>query len=176
MALQSLDIRRISATTVPAPQVREPVTGTVAKLIDVSKCIGCKACQTACMEWNDLRDEVGKNVGVYDNPRRSDRAFVDRHALLRVRERRGRSRVADPQGRLHALRGPGLSEGLSVAGRDRAVHERHRRFPRGKLHRLRLLHHRLPVQRAAHFEEGPPRVQVHAVFGSRGGRVRNRPA
>jgi formate dehydrogenase iron-sulfur subunit len=68
MALQSLDIRRVSATTVPTPQVREPVTGTVAKLIDVSKCIGCKACQTACMEWNDLRDEVGKNVGVYDNP------------------------------------------------------------------------------------------------------------
>ena len=68
MALQSLDIRRVSATTVPPPQVREPVTGTVAKLIDVSKCIGCKACQTACMEWNDLRDEVGVNVGVYDNP------------------------------------------------------------------------------------------------------------
>jgi len=68
MALQSLDIRRISATTVPAPQVREPVTGSVAKLIDVSKCIGCKACQTACMEWNDLRDEIGHNVGVYDNP------------------------------------------------------------------------------------------------------------
>jgi len=44
------------------------VTGSVAKLIDVSKCIGCKACQTACMEWNDLRDEVGTNVGVYDNP------------------------------------------------------------------------------------------------------------
>jgi formate dehydrogenase iron-sulfur subunit len=40
----------------------------VAKLIDVSKCIGCKACQVACMEWNDLRDEVGANVGVYDNP------------------------------------------------------------------------------------------------------------
>ncbi|CAB3807665.1 Formate dehydrogenase-O iron-sulfur subunit [Paraburkholderia ultramafica] len=68
MALQSLDIKRISATTVPAPQAREPATGTVAKLIDVSKCIGCKACQTACMEWNDLRDEVGVNVGVYDNP------------------------------------------------------------------------------------------------------------
>ena len=40
----------------------------VAKLIDVSTCIGCKACQAACMEWNDLRDEVGNNVGVYDNP------------------------------------------------------------------------------------------------------------
>ncbi|MDN7422690.1 formate dehydrogenase subunit beta [Burkholderia dolosa] len=68
MALQSLDIKRVSATTTPPPTAREPVTGSVAKLIDVSKCIGCKACQTACMEWNDLRDEVGTNVGVYDNP------------------------------------------------------------------------------------------------------------
>src|ERR1700760_668497 len=69
MALQSLDIKRLSATTLPEPQVREPVTGTVAKLIDVSKCIGCKACQTACMEWNDLRDEIGTTTGIYDNPR-----------------------------------------------------------------------------------------------------------
>jgi formate dehydrogenase iron-sulfur subunit len=40
----------------------------VAKLIDVSTCIGCKACQAACMEWNDIRDEVGSCSGVYDNP------------------------------------------------------------------------------------------------------------
>jgi formate dehydrogenase iron-sulfur subunit len=64
--LQSLDIRRLSATTTPAPQVRE--TLEVAKLIDVSRCIGCKACQAACLEWNDLRDEVGTNHGVLDNP------------------------------------------------------------------------------------------------------------
>ena len=68
MALQSLDIKRRSATTSPTPSVREPSVGAVAKLIDVSKCIGCKACQTACMEWNDLRDEIGTNIGVYDNP------------------------------------------------------------------------------------------------------------
>ena len=66
MALQSLDITRRSATTTPSPGVRE--TQKVAKLIDVSKCIGCKACQVACMEWNDVRDEVGVNHGVYDNP------------------------------------------------------------------------------------------------------------
>ncbi|GMV02143.1 MAG: formate dehydrogenase subunit beta [Burkholderiaceae bacterium] len=66
MALQSLDIKQRSATTTPAPSVRE--TPRVAKLIDVSTCIGCKACQAACMEWNDIRDEVGSNHGVYDNP------------------------------------------------------------------------------------------------------------
>jgi formate dehydrogenase iron-sulfur subunit len=68
MALQSLDIVRRSATTTPSPGVREPATGKVAKLIDTTKCIGCKACQVACMEWNDLRDEIGTCVGHYENP------------------------------------------------------------------------------------------------------------
>jgi formate dehydrogenase iron-sulfur subunit len=65
-SLQSLDIKQRSATTSPSPSVRSAID--VAKLIDVSKCIGCKACQVACSEWNDLRDVVGHNVGVYDNP------------------------------------------------------------------------------------------------------------
>ena len=66
MALQSLDVNRRSASTTSAPKVRQ--TTRVAKLIDVSKCIGCKACQAACMEWNDVRDDVGTCAGVYDNP------------------------------------------------------------------------------------------------------------
>src|SRR6516165_4273365 len=68
MPLQSLDIVRRSATTTPEPEVRGAYTGTVAKLIDVTKCIGCKACQVACMEWNDLRDDVGTNFGSHQNP------------------------------------------------------------------------------------------------------------
>jgi formate dehydrogenase iron-sulfur subunit len=66
MALQSLDVKQRSASTAAPPGVRE--TLEVAKLIDVSKCIGCKACQAACMEWNDLRDDVGLVQGFYDNP------------------------------------------------------------------------------------------------------------
>src|ERR1700739_2097846 len=66
--LQSQDYIRRSATTLTPPSVRRHEQ-EVAKLIDVSKCIGCKACQTACMEWNDLRDEGGNNAGIYDNPR-----------------------------------------------------------------------------------------------------------
>jgi len=69
MALQSLDIKRRSATTTPPPGERDAVVGGgVAKLIDTTKCIGCKACQVACMEWNETRDTIGTNVGVYDNP------------------------------------------------------------------------------------------------------------
>ena len=66
MALQSLDILRRSATTTPSPQQRQMTE--VAKLIDVTKCIGCKACQAACQEWNDLREDIGVNVGSYQNP------------------------------------------------------------------------------------------------------------
>lgn len=67
MALQSLDIQARSATTTAVPGVRE--TLDVAKLIDISKCIGCKACQVACMQWNDLQGEIGHNHGDYQNPR-----------------------------------------------------------------------------------------------------------
>ena len=66
MALQSLDIIRRSATSTRPPEQRR--TQEVVKLIDVSKCIGCKACQAACMEWNDTRDKIGTNHGVIDNP------------------------------------------------------------------------------------------------------------
>ena len=46
------DLIQRSASSVPVPaQLLTPV----AKLIDVSKCIGCKACQSACLEWNDVR-------------------------------------------------------------------------------------------------------------------------
>ena len=59
------DLVRRSASSVPPPS-RELTP--VAKLIDVSKCIGCKACQSACLEWNDLRDDIGVNHGSLDNP------------------------------------------------------------------------------------------------------------
>ena len=60
------DIVRISATrNVPAP---ERQLTKLAKLIDVSKCIGCKACQSACIEWNQTHPDVEENVGVYENP------------------------------------------------------------------------------------------------------------
>lgn len=69
MSMQSQDIIKRSATNdlTPPPQARD-FKMEVAKLIDVSTCIGCKGCQVACSEWNDIRSEVGHNVGIYDNP------------------------------------------------------------------------------------------------------------
>jgi formate dehydrogenase iron-sulfur subunit len=65
--LQSQDYIRRSATTLTPPMARN-YEQEVAKLIDVSRCIGCKACQSACMEWNNLRPEIGHFEGSYDNP------------------------------------------------------------------------------------------------------------
>jgi formate dehydrogenase iron-sulfur subunit len=65
MAQVAMDIVRRSATSSPA---FVPNGGELAKLIDISKCIGCKACQAACIEWNDLRPPVGVNNGSYTNP------------------------------------------------------------------------------------------------------------
>ena len=65
--LQSQDFIRISATTLTPPSVRDH-EAEVAKLIDVSRCIGCKACQAACMEWNNVRTDIGRFEGTYDNP------------------------------------------------------------------------------------------------------------
>src|SRR5437763_1332236 len=67
-ALQALDLRRRSASSVPPPAAGKPAAVEVAKLIDVSKCIGCKACQAACLEWNQLDQSIGYFDGSYNNP------------------------------------------------------------------------------------------------------------
>ena len=61
--MSTLDIIRISASTPPAPGVRHQPT--VTKLIDTTTCIGCKACEVACQEWNDLPPEPTTQSGTY---------------------------------------------------------------------------------------------------------------
>ncbi len=41
-----------------------------AMLIDLTKCIGCRACQATCKQWNDLPAEATSNWGSYENPPR----------------------------------------------------------------------------------------------------------
>lgn len=40
----------------------------VTLLIDTSKCTGCRGCQVACKEWNDLGATDTANWGSYENP------------------------------------------------------------------------------------------------------------
>jgi formate dehydrogenase iron-sulfur subunit len=61
--MATLELMRVSATTAPAPGVR--ATPTITKLVDTSTCIGCKACEVACQEWNDLPPETTVQLGTY---------------------------------------------------------------------------------------------------------------
>ena len=50
----NLRIQAISGHAGPVPGEGTQRQPRVAKLIDTTTCIGCKACEVACMEWNDL--------------------------------------------------------------------------------------------------------------------------
>src|ERR1041385_5541832 len=64
MVAQTLEIKHSSAS------MWGTTTGirtlpTVAKYIDTSTCIGCKACEVACQEWNDLPLAHTQQTGTY---------------------------------------------------------------------------------------------------------------
>jgi formate dehydrogenase iron-sulfur subunit len=61
--MATLEILRISASSAPAPGIR--LLPTVTKLVDTTTCIGCKACEVACQEWNDLPPETTVQMGTY---------------------------------------------------------------------------------------------------------------
>ena len=59
-----LDIRRSSASVWGSLSGMRSVP-TVSKYIDTTTCIGCKACEVACQEWNDLKPVATQQVGTY---------------------------------------------------------------------------------------------------------------
>ena len=136
------DLIRRSASTVTPPAQRQT---EVAKLIDVSKCIGCKACQTACLAWNDLEEEVGVNVGVYENPHD---LTPNTWTLMRYTEWKPETGNLEwlirKDGCMHCE--DRVASGMPVAWRHCAVFEWNRRFHPRELHWLRLLREGLPLQ------------------------------
>ncbi|HTU03092.1 MAG TPA: formate dehydrogenase subunit beta [Candidatus Sulfotelmatobacter sp.] len=83
MGAKGLEIRRSSASLWGGKTgIREiPV---VAKLIDTSTCIGCKACEVACQEWNDLKVVHTQQTGSYQTLPELDAQFWN---LIRFDER-----------------------------------------------------------------------------------------
>jgi len=60
----SLEIRRSSAAVLGSLSGMRKLP-TVSKYIDTTTCIGCKACEVACQEWNDLPVVATKQEGSY---------------------------------------------------------------------------------------------------------------
>ena len=50
----TLRIQQISAHPGPVAGAGTQRQDKVCKLIDTTTCIGCKACEVACVEWNDM--------------------------------------------------------------------------------------------------------------------------
>jgi len=61
---QTLEIRRSSAS-LWGQETGLRRLPTVSKYIDTSTCIGCKACEVACQEWNDLAPVETQQTGSY---------------------------------------------------------------------------------------------------------------
>ena len=140
-------LKAISATPGKAPGTTR-ATNTVAKLIDTTTCIGCKACEVACQEWNNQPVTFANFEGTYQTFPDLQPNFWN---LIKFNEHEtdaGAAAVAHVEVSVHALRRSGMPQGMPGARRDRAACERDRRFQLRQLHRLRVLHHRLSVRRA----------------------------
>ena len=105
MSSGTLRVQKISGHAGPIPGEGTQRQQQVCKLIDTTTCIGCKACEVACLEWNDLPfrdglpehlpDHAGDGLNYWNlikfnehrSGRRHDVAHAQRpvHALCRPR-------------------------------------------------------------------------------------------
>ena len=83
MSVQNLEIARSSAQVWGRGSSLRSLP-TVSKLVDTSTCIGCKACEVACQEWNDLKSVATVNDGDYQTLKTLDAQFWN---LIRFDER-----------------------------------------------------------------------------------------
>ena len=81
----SLEIRQSSAS------LRGGDTGLrrlpiVSKYIDTTTCIGCKACEVACQEWNDLPTVQTQQTGTLPDAADARRQLLEPDQVQRAEE------------------------------------------------------------------------------------------
>ena len=161
------------AVTEIAIHRREP-TPRMGFFTDTTTCIGCKACEVACKQWNDLPADGHSGGTSYDYTGRLS-ASTWRHVRF-VEVAAGDGRAAT--GLLHVRRVQALHErGLPRRVPDRGAHPhrvRDRDRAAGRLQRLRLLRAGVPVRRdrPRPLRRPAPRSARSATTGSRTGSSR----
>src|SRR6266576_1781699 len=83
MTADGLEVRQSSASVRGAKTELRNLK-VVSKLIDTSTCIGCKACEVACQEWNDLHIVPTTQTGTYQTMPSLDANYWN---LIQFRER-----------------------------------------------------------------------------------------
>jgi formate dehydrogenase iron-sulfur subunit len=81
--LDALEVRQSSASAWGSKTELRNLR-VVSKLIDTSTCIGCKACEVACQEWNDLHIVPTTQTGTYQTMPSLDANYWN---LIQFRER-----------------------------------------------------------------------------------------
>ena len=136
---------------------------TLAMFTDTSLCIGCRACQVACKQWNELAMEEPGVDGRLPEPRPLHRQDLPPRALHREADRpNGELAVAPHVGRLQALRAGGLPRRLPDR-RHLPDRVRHRQHQPGRLQRLPVLRQLVPVRGGGLQPRHRPRQQVHLL-------------
>ena len=145
-----------------------PIT---AFLTDSTLCIGCKACEVACKEWNE---RAGRRAGLerillrqHGSGGRFDmaaREVCGAGAGSRAwAEMRGASFVGIFVGRVQALRECGMPGGVPD-GLDRANGIWRRFYPAGCLQRLRILRGVVSVRSGRTESRRRARFQMHVLL------------
>jgi formate dehydrogenase iron-sulfur subunit len=71
MRLTRRDFLHLSGAGLGGLLLRKPSSAQktgMAMLYDTSKCVGCRACQMACKDWNELPGESLDREGIYESP------------------------------------------------------------------------------------------------------------
>ena len=137
-------------------------------LIDIANCIGCRACQVACKQWNEKdgeETELEAELGFQNPATLSAKTFtlIAFHEMENAREA-GRRGIRLRDAAVPPLPGAGLrlrvpDDGALPAGRRSGVVQRRR------LHRLPILHAGVSLGRADRGMEltRPEDLEVHAL-------------
>src|SRR6185436_5753964 len=156
---RTMQIQEISAHPGPVAGRDTRREEAVCKYIDVTTCIGCKACEVACVEWNDhpFRETVFDNT--YQTMATTEWNYYN---LIKFNEQR--LEMAHAQGSMHALRRSGLFARVPGRRSDRPVHERDRRFQSGQVHRVSVLRFGMPFRYSQVQSDYQESLQVHALY------------
>ena len=133
---RTLHIQQISAHPGPVAGEGTQRQDKVCKLIDTTTCIGCKACEVACVEWNDMPFQTTHFDNTYQTMPDTRLELLEPDQVQRGPARGRQLCLADAQASVHALRRSRMPARLPGRWRHRAIFQRHRRFQTGKLHRL----------------------------------------
>ena len=80
-------------------------------LCDVTRCIGCRGCQVACKQWNELPGQATTNAGTRENPPKLNAYYYTKIHFTEAKSK-AKASIGLRQAAMHALSASRLRPGL----------------------------------------------------------------